>query len=62
MSVVVSSARQPEDKGWLFVVEMVDQDGSSIIMHDGRSYRSALIAARELAADGAGDVIDRVMT
>ena len=62
MSVVVSSARMADGAGWVFIVEIVEQDGSSLVMHDSRSYRSALTAARELSADGAGPVVDRVMT
>lgn len=59
--VVVQSARQPEAKGWLFLVEMIEADGCSAIMWDGRSYRAAMVAARELERDGAGPVVDRVM-
>lgn len=43
-----------------FWVEVVDNDGSRLLIHDTRSYEDAILAAEENARDEGVRVIDRV--
>lgn len=60
--VVIDGGRCAKAKQMVFFVEVLDEDGATCVVWDGADYEAAIIAAHEFEQDGAGPVIDRVVT